>query len=274
MPLFVDVFEAATSHLTLEEDGAYNRLLRLCWRSPDCCIPNDPNWIARRLRVSAEDFERVVAPLLNDFFTIENGKLHQKRQRQEFEYVTTLVEKRKQAGSRGGNAKALKTNDPDPSKARDLLEQNRSKPLAPTLTPTHTQSKDQPSVDAPSASKPKRTRLHSEWVLPKSYGEWALAQGLPRERILIEAEKMKNWSVNAGRLGLKADWFAAWKNWVQKAIDELPRQRGSPSSPPDSAIERRKRELAERIQNEHGFGRERGGNPEDAGLLPVLFQAK
>ncbi|MCP5097247.1 MAG: YdaU family protein, partial [Chloroflexi bacterium] len=30
-PMYPTDFEADTSHLTLEEDGAYNRLLRLMW---------------------------------------------------------------------------------------------------------------------------------------------------------------------------------------------------------------------------------------------------
>lgn len=29
-PLYVDDYEADTPHLTLEEDGAFSRLLRLC----------------------------------------------------------------------------------------------------------------------------------------------------------------------------------------------------------------------------------------------------
>ena len=84
------------------------------------------------------------------------------------------------------------------------------------------------------APKPKNgTRLDENWVLPKSFGDWALAQGLPRERILVEATKMRNWSINAGAKGVKKDWMAAWQNWVQGAIDTLPRgspaqQRGKP----------------------------------------------
>lgn len=76
MPLYVDDFEAATSHLTLEEDGAYNRLLRLCWRSPRCSIPDDPAWVARRLRVDMATYERVIAPLLEEFFTLNDGQYY------------------------------------------------------------------------------------------------------------------------------------------------------------------------------------------------------
>ena len=117
MPLFVDDFEAATAHLTLEEDGAYNRLLRLCWRSPECAVPNDPAWITRRLRINADTFDRVIVPLLAEFFTLERGKWHQKRQRQEWSRVQEMTQRRKTAGKLGGLAKSLKKADVDPSNA-------------------------------------------------------------------------------------------------------------------------------------------------------------
>lgn len=137
MPLFVDSYEAATNHLTLEEDGAYSRLLRLCWRTAGCSVPNDPQWLAKRMRITEEAFERVLRPVIEEFFTLENGRLFQKRLRQEYDYVTDVVAKRKEAGRRGGNAKALKNHTDDAGKRTILPEQTASKTLAPTLTPTH-----------------------------------------------------------------------------------------------------------------------------------------
>lgn len=73
--LYPSDFEAKTSHLTLEEDGAYNRLLRLCWMTPGCSLPDDDAWIMRRMRVDAETYERVVRVVLDEFFTRENGRV-------------------------------------------------------------------------------------------------------------------------------------------------------------------------------------------------------
>lgn len=134
MPFYVDDFEADTAHLTLQEDGAYNRLLRLCWRSPVCCIPDDAGWISRRLRVSDAEYQAVVSPILSEFFTRENGMVWQKRQRQEYSYTKAMIDARKAAGSLGGKTKALRRKDIDPSKATDLpdvcYKQNASKTLA------------------------------------------------------------------------------------------------------------------------------------------------
>lgn len=74
-PMFPSDFEAKTSHLTLEEDGAYNRLLRLSWMTPGCSLPDDPAWIARRMRVDMATFERVVAPIISEFMVREDGRV-------------------------------------------------------------------------------------------------------------------------------------------------------------------------------------------------------
>lgn len=136
LPLFVDDYEAATAHLTLEEDGAYLRLLRLCWRTPGCSMPDDPAWIARKMRVDDATFERVVAPIIREFFSRSRGRLLQKRLRAEFGYVSELSRARKEAGKKGGLSKAQKTKGNGNGKATDLLELIDSKLVAPTLTPT------------------------------------------------------------------------------------------------------------------------------------------
>ena len=112
MPLFVGDYEADTAHLTIEEDGAYMRLLRLCWRTPGCSIPHDPAWIARRLRVDADTFDRLVAPLIGEFFRVEKGRVFSPRLTSEYERVATTFEKRSEAGRKGGRpTKRLKTDE-------------------------------------------------------------------------------------------------------------------------------------------------------------------
>ena len=243
MPLYVDAFEADTAHLTLEEDGAYNRLLRLCWRSPECSVPDEREWIQRRLRVDAETYDRVVAPLLAEFFTRDQGRIWQKRQRQEYGYVTTVVERRREAGRKGGKAKALKRSDIDPSTARRLLEANDKqtdgKPLAPTPTPTPTPTLEK---EAPSgASKKRAARLSPDWRLPKDWGDWASEQGLDEVGIRREADRFRDyWIAKAGKDGAKLDWMAVWRNWIRKAIEDrpAPRSRGGSGRAPEIGEER------------------------------------
>ena len=107
-PMYPTDFEAKTSHLTLEEDGAYNRLLRLCWMSPNCSVPDDDAWIMRRLRCDEATYERVVKVVIEEFFTRKNGYVFSKRLSKEWTIANKAHKKRKNAGKKGGNSKALK----------------------------------------------------------------------------------------------------------------------------------------------------------------------
>jgi len=120
IPLYVDDFDAATTHLTIEEDGVYSRLLRLCWRTPGCSVPNDPTWIARKIRLSADDFERVARPVIEEFFRVQRGRLVQKRLKAEYDDITRKKTARVNAGKKGGAAKALKTGDDSSGNATGL----------------------------------------------------------------------------------------------------------------------------------------------------------
>lgn len=123
--LYVDDYEAHTAHLTLEEDGAYMRLLRLCWRTPGCSIPADPDWISRKMRIQASDFDRLVAPILAEFFAIKAGRYHSPRLTKEAQKASEQHEKRQRAGSKGGIANALKRNETDSSNAIAYQNQNQ-----------------------------------------------------------------------------------------------------------------------------------------------------
>ena len=65
---------------------------------------------------------------------------------------------------------------------------------------------------------PGGTRLPTDWVLSQALGEWALAEGLTRERIRQEADKFRDyWISKPGAAGRKSDWPATWRNWIRKA---------------------------------------------------------
>ena len=65
--------------------------------------------------------------------------------------------------------------------------------------------------------RPKKgTRLTDSWLLPKKFGEWALAQypewtpAFVRER---GAKFRDHWSAVPGKAGLKTNWFGTWRNF-------------------------------------------------------------
>lgn len=144
MPLYVDDYEADTAHLTPEEDGIYNRLMRLCWRSPNCMVPDDQTWLMRKLRVGQECWDRSCVAVIEEFFSRQSGKIFQKRQREEYMHVSAMVDARKASGSKGGRAKSRKSKYLDASNTTYLPEANDKQTnafaLATTTTTTTTSS--------------------------------------------------------------------------------------------------------------------------------------
>lgn len=128
-PFYPSDFEAKTSHLTLEEDGAYNRLLRLMWMTPGCSLPDDPAWIARRLRVDSATYDRVVAPIISEFFRRARKRIYSPRLSREFERTKVTHELRVSSGKKGGRpAKSLKSDEPDESRAKAGPKQPEPEP--------------------------------------------------------------------------------------------------------------------------------------------------
>ena len=127
-PLFPDDFEADTAHLTLAEDGAYNRLLRLCWRTPGCSIPADRTWVYRRMRAASEADQAVVETVISEFFKEAAGRLSNARLSKEWLAANEAHQRRKSAGSKGGKSKALKTNETASSNATAKPKQPEPEP--------------------------------------------------------------------------------------------------------------------------------------------------
>lgn len=128
-PMFPADFEADTSHLTLEEDGAFNRLLRICWLTPGCSIPDDPAWIARRMRVDLATFDRVVSPVLREFFKRRSGRLYSRRLLSIWQETDAKHKRRVEAGRKGGRPrKSLETKESDQSNAKAMAKQPEPEP--------------------------------------------------------------------------------------------------------------------------------------------------
>ncbi len=215
MPLYVTDYEGDTAHLSLEEDGIYNRLLRLCWRTPGCSIPDDPAWIARHMRIDAASFEAKVRPILDEFFTRDKARLCNPRLVKEFERITTTSKKRSEAGKLGGRpAKALKANDeaakPGISKAQ--AKQNHPDP--------ESESRFRGADDESISRKKPATALPADWRPSPDFIAVAVDKHLSERSARIEAEKFKNHALERDRRCV--DWKAAWRNWVIKAIEFNP----------------------------------------------------
>ncbi len=105
MKFWVRDYLGDTGHLTLAERGAFQMLMCLAWDASSCSIPNDPEWIKRRLRVDDEEFERDVQPVIAEFWTCEDGRLFQKRQRKEWFEAKASAERRAKSARKAAVAR-------------------------------------------------------------------------------------------------------------------------------------------------------------------------
>lgn len=101
MKFWMGNYMADTHHLTIPEHGAYLRLLIEAWDTPTCSLPADPSWIKRRLRVTDEEFDQYVRPIIAEFWDEEDHRIFQKRQRREWE----LAKHNSEMGKRAINAR-------------------------------------------------------------------------------------------------------------------------------------------------------------------------
>jgi hypothetical protein len=76
MPMFWDAYIGDTTHLTIEEHGAYLLLLGAMWRR-NGWVPDDDRDIARILGITAAKW-RKIKHRIGPFLTFRNGQISQK----------------------------------------------------------------------------------------------------------------------------------------------------------------------------------------------------
>ena len=209
-------FEADTSHLSLEEDGAYNRLLRLMWMNPGCTLPDDDAWIMRRMRIDPETYKTVVCVIIDEFFERKNGRVSNARLCLEFASAKDKHKKRVEAGKKGGRNKSLKNKETGSSNAL-------AKPKQPEPQP-EPYIKTEPK----GSSKRKRgCRLPEDWVASNDLLSFASGEGFSRDEVNREVDKFRDfWHSSTGANATKLRWDLAFKNWIRNARD---RKSGSKS---------------------------------------------
>jgi uncharacterized protein YdaU (DUF1376 family) len=114
MRLWVAQLSADTQHLTAAQLGSHLRLLMMAWRRTSCSIPNDADWICRRLGIGPDYYAQDVAPVLADLWESDGEDLHNLDQRKERLHVEQRSEQARQAAlirHHGQNVHPLKTRE-------------------------------------------------------------------------------------------------------------------------------------------------------------------
>lgn len=109
LPVFGDAYLADTQHLTLEEHGAYFKLLLICWRTENCELPLDEKRLATMLGVTAKKWA-VIGPTVMAFWTQTQTGWQQNRLTKERRRVEKSIKQKTCAANAQWEAKRLKSN--------------------------------------------------------------------------------------------------------------------------------------------------------------------
>lgn len=121
----------ATSHLTLEEEAIYFRLINYYYYT-EKPIPLETQSVIRRLRLGFEN--KAVGYVLDEFFLKKDDGWHHKRCNSEVEAYQSNAANNRINGSKGGRPKKINELDNNPEITHRVLKNNPSITLTNKLT--------------------------------------------------------------------------------------------------------------------------------------------
>lgn len=212
IPFYTSDFLGGTSGMTAATKGVYITLLCLMYEVEG---PLGQSWdtLARRSGCTLPAFKKAVQALVDDdkIEVSDAGIWSEKCAK----HITKRCE-------RSNSAKAA---------AKTRWEKTEQKQGVPDANAKQPQCQPEPEPESYKKKEPngslqkKGSRLPSDWVLPKTLGEWAVENGLTRDEVRREADTFKDYWIGVpGQKGVKLDWAATWRNWIRKRIKDDPRR--------------------------------------------------
>ncbi len=209
-PMYPTDFEADTAHLSLAEDGAYNRLLRLMWMTPGCSLPDDNAWIARRMRADTDTMATVVLPVIAEFMERKGGRVVSPRLQREWKKVDETSRLRSEAGKKGGRPKVVENKHEHEKPGFDF---DKARPKQPEPEP---ERKEEPIGSSKKTARRKpEMELPPDWVPSERNIEDAESRQFSAMEIQDEADRFRNHHLAKG--SRFRDWDAAWRTWLGNA---------------------------------------------------------
>lgn len=119
MPFFCGDYLKDTTGLSLEENGAYLKILMITWAQGGNPLPDDDGRMANHLSITRERWAKRLKPVLAQFFDLSGGTWRNERLEREWAKTQAKIAARKEAGARGGRARwngpGNDPNSPQPS---------------------------------------------------------------------------------------------------------------------------------------------------------------
>jgi uncharacterized protein YdaU (DUF1376 family) len=215
-----DAMIADTTHLDTLEFGAYLKLMMAQWRNNGKPLENNPKRIALMMGVTQAQFKRIW-PVISPFFEVTETTISQQRIAKDFKNVIEKIEKNKENGKRGGEAKSLKNKEVPLPNATETPERNPTIPEPePEPDSKKSISKDIPKNEGKSDDRKckLKTIFESDSTIPADYRKYAEDEGL--HDIESTFENWRDWwfSEGGGKVGAKG-WKLTWQGRVRKDVE-------------------------------------------------------
>lgn len=213
MPLKIEPWTKKTARLSLAERGAYMDLLLAYWVGGP--LPaDDEDTLKRMARCTDKEWKQVRVKVLS-FFTRDGDVLRQGRADEELADAAARYERRASAGRSGGLAKAKQPPKQNPSNAT-------AKPQASYKEHSSRDETDANASVAPTKSKPRRTRLASDWKPNSDSYAKAREHGLEHSEIAADiADFIAYWTGPEPTKPLKADWDRTYDNHIRDYASKI-----------------------------------------------------
>lgn len=248
-PHHIGDFDKATRHLTRIERSVYRDLIDLYYDTEQR-LTLDKAALCRRIIARTNEEATAVEQVLNEFFTETPTGWYHDRCEEEIAAYHANTSQKALAGKASAEARRLKRlqalngnstavehplNSVGTGDQRNPTNQSTNQPTTNNQEPegtfsdnsvgaagaAHTSTQSPGDAPAKAETSPRATMLPADWQLPKSWGEWALAEfsHWTADDVRLEADKFADhWRAKSGKEARKADWLATWRNWCRSDI--------------------------------------------------------
>ena len=187
--------------MTLEEYGAYHRLLDLAWvNTPQCYLPNHGSTLAQLLRISDEHFQKIWKTISKKF-QLSDDMIFNPRQLEEYKKQCKY---RQQQSLRGKLSAQRRLNQRSTGPVEPEGNSSSSSSIS-TIVPKGTIGRKRPKTPTPEIFE--ITDKLSEWA-SKCARDVDLKKQTDR---FLDYHRAKG--------SIHADWSAAWREWMRRAQD-------------------------------------------------------
>jgi uncharacterized protein YdaU (DUF1376 family) len=146
-------YDSATAHLSMLEDAAYSRLMRLYYRK-ELPIPADVAEACRLIRAHSKDERKAVETVLREFFHLEADGWHQARCDGDIDRFQKKAEKNREVGKLGGRPRKSKTQTEPTNNHGGYFQEPKRNPLQSPDTKPQTPNPEHSVPDGTGAGAP------------------------------------------------------------------------------------------------------------------------